>query len=186
MHKRDCTRLSGGVADDAKPGEGRRRRTNLFYAKQVLLLAYLAWSFYTLYKLMNPTINVKTEAEADELRDACRDASGLLSYLDDYVKPGATTAEIDGLASRWASERGLVSAPLNYGGFGLTFDSLGKVRKRSRARSERLRAEEGRHTARLPHLRAGASPAADPHTSCSTCVASPTPWPTPSSPRSPF
>ena len=42
------------------------------------------------------------------------------------MQPGVTTAKLDSLASTWASSRGLVSAPLNYGGFGLTFSSLGK------------------------------------------------------------
>lgn len=134
VHKRDCGRLGGlrvaGGSVTSRGVGGRRRPTNgnsyYHYAKQTLLLAYLAWSFYTLYKLMNPTINVKTGAEVDELRDACRDASDLLLYLDPYVRPGATTASLDSLASQWAAERGLVSAPLNYGGFGLTFDSLGK------------------------------------------------------------
>ncbi len=58
-----------------------------------------------------------SKREIEKMRRAGRVAASLLHYLEAYVKPGITTAELDEIAENWTQERGYRSAPLGYHGF---------------------------------------------------------------------
>lgn len=58
-----------------------------------------------------------SKREIEKMRRAGRVAASLLHYLEPYVKPGVTTAELDEIAENWTQERGYRSAPLGYHGF---------------------------------------------------------------------
>lgn len=62
-------------------------------------------------------INLKSDTEIDAMRAAGRCAGELLDYLEELVKPGITTLEINDIAHEWQVKRGAIPAPLNYKGF---------------------------------------------------------------------
>jgi len=62
-------------------------------------------------------IVLKTDAEIEELRVAGRLAAELLDMIEEHVKPGVTTLELNDLIHAYTVERGATSAPLNYKGF---------------------------------------------------------------------
>jgi methionyl aminopeptidase len=47
-------------------------------------------------------------------------AANLLSFLGSHVRPGVSTADLDGLAANWTAKNGAVSAPLGYQPRGVT------------------------------------------------------------------
>lgn len=51
------------------------------------------------------------------MRKAGQLAAEILDMITDHVKPGVTTDELDRLCADYATERGAISAPLNYRGF---------------------------------------------------------------------
>src|SRR5579862_4111975 len=51
------------------------------------------------------------------MRRAGQLAAELLDFITPYVKPGVTTDELDRLCAGFTTDRGAVSAPLNYRGF---------------------------------------------------------------------
>ena len=60
-------------------------------------------------------ISIKTAAEIDEMRVACRLAGEVLDYIEPFVKPGITTAELDRLCHDYMVDvQGCIPAPLNY------------------------------------------------------------------------
>ncbi len=64
------------------------------------------------------TVTIKTPDEQDKMRIAGRLAADVLDMIEDYVKPGITTNEINELCHRYITEeQGAVPAPLNYRGF---------------------------------------------------------------------
>ncbi len=60
-------------------------------------------------------IQLKTPAEIDKMRLAGRLAGEVLDYIDAFVKPGVTTAELDRLCHDYMVDvQGCIPAPLNY------------------------------------------------------------------------
>lgn len=62
-------------------------------------------------------IVLKSDAEIDAMRAAGSLAAELLDLMDEWVKPGVSTLELNDLAHEHTVLRGAVSAPLNYKGF---------------------------------------------------------------------
>ncbi len=61
------------------------------------------------------TIHIKTPAEIEQMRVACRLASEVLDYITPFVQPGVTTAELDRLCHRYIVDvQQAIPAPLNY------------------------------------------------------------------------
>ena len=63
-------------------------------------------------------VTIKTPEEIEKMRVAGRLAANVLEMLDEHVKPGVTTEELDRLAHDYiVNEQQAVPAPLNYKGF---------------------------------------------------------------------
>jgi methionyl aminopeptidase len=61
------------------------------------------------------TISIKTPAEIEEMRPACRLAGEVLDYIEPFVKPGISTEELDRLCHVYMVDvQGCIPAPLNY------------------------------------------------------------------------
>lgn len=61
------------------------------------------------------SIVIKTPAEIDEMREACRLASEVLDMLTPLIKPGVTTLELDKIALRYIEDvQGAISATVGY------------------------------------------------------------------------
>lgn len=60
------------------------------------------------------TIPIKTDAEIEKMRDAGRLAAAVLDYIAPFVKPGASTGELDRLCHEFIAAHGASPAPLNY------------------------------------------------------------------------
>ena len=70
-------------------------------------------------------IPIKTAAELERMRVACRLSAQLLAEVAAQVRPGATTGELDAFAAARMRELGVKSAFFGYGGFpGYTCISL--------------------------------------------------------------
>lgn len=65
---------------------------------------------------MNDHISIKSPAEIDAMRAACRLAAQTLRMASALVKPGTTTEEINEAVHQYTLDHGAVPAPLNYGG----------------------------------------------------------------------
>lgn len=65
----------------------------------------------------NGRITLHGPEDFEAMRKAGRLAAETLDFIAEYVKPGTTTGELDRLCAQFISERGGVSAPLNYRGF---------------------------------------------------------------------
>jgi methionyl aminopeptidase len=60
-------------------------------------------------------ISIKTAEEIAEMRVACHLAGEVLDYIEPFVKPGITTAELDKLCHDYMVDvQGCIPAPLNY------------------------------------------------------------------------
>ncbi|MBL0075895.1 MAG: type I methionyl aminopeptidase [Rhodocyclaceae bacterium] len=67
------------------------------------------------------SISIKSDADIEKLRIACRLASEVLDYITPYVKPGVTTEELDTLCHDYmVNVQGCIPAPLNYAPPGYT------------------------------------------------------------------
>lgn len=62
-------------------------------------------------------IYLKTDAEIDQMRPAGELAGELLDMIEEYVKPGVTTLELNDIIHAYTVKKGGISAPLNYRGF---------------------------------------------------------------------
>ncbi|MGO2503773.1 MAG: M24 family metallopeptidase, partial [Cobetia marina] len=63
-------------------------------------------------------IPIKTAEEIDKMRVAGRLAAEVLELLDEHVRPGVTTGELNRIAHHHITEvQGCIPAPLNYHGF---------------------------------------------------------------------
>lgn len=63
-------------------------------------------------------VTIKTPEEIEKMRVAGRLAAEVLEMLDDLVKPGVTTGELDRICHEYITEKqGAIPAPLNYHGF---------------------------------------------------------------------
>lgn len=70
-------------------------------------------------------IPIKTAAEIEGMRIACRISAEILAEVAAAIQPGMTTAELDAFAAERMQTRGVKSAFLGYGGFpGTTCISL--------------------------------------------------------------
>jgi methionyl aminopeptidase len=62
-------------------------------------------------------IVIKTEEQIEGIRRASRLTSEILDLLEDYIRPGITTQEIDDWVHEYTVAQGAIPAPLNYRGF---------------------------------------------------------------------
>lgn len=62
-------------------------------------------------------IVLKSDAEIEAMRVAGRLSANLLDYIEEFVKPGVTTLELNDLAHAYTIKHGGIPAPLNYKGF---------------------------------------------------------------------
>ena len=61
------------------------------------------------------TVTIKSQAEVEKMRIACRLASEVLDYIEPFVKPGVTTGEIDRLCHRYMEDvQQTIPAPHNH------------------------------------------------------------------------
>jgi methionyl aminopeptidase len=60
-------------------------------------------------------ITIKSPAEIDAMREACRLAAKTLKMASELVKPGVSTEEIDEAVHTYTIEAGAMPAPLHYG-----------------------------------------------------------------------
>jgi len=65
-------------------------------------------------------IILKSRAEIDKMRAACRVVAGALSGLREYIKPGVTTGQIDAFAEKYILGSGAVPAFKGYMGYPAT------------------------------------------------------------------
>lgn len=64
------------------------------------------------------TISIKTAEEIEKMRQAGRLAAEVLMMVEEHVRPGVTTDELDRICHRYIVEhQGAIPAPLNYRGF---------------------------------------------------------------------
>jgi len=64
------------------------------------------------------SINIKTSQEIEKMRVAGKLASEVLLMIEEYVKPGVTTEELDSICHKHIIEKQkAIPAPLNYRGF---------------------------------------------------------------------
>ncbi|THF63458.1 type I methionyl aminopeptidase [Pseudothauera rhizosphaerae] len=67
------------------------------------------------------SITIKTPEETEQMRTACRLAAEVLDYVEPFIKPGVTTAELDRLCHEYMVQvQNTVPAPLNYAPPGYT------------------------------------------------------------------
>ncbi len=62
-------------------------------------------------------IKLKTPEEIDAMRPACRLAADTLDMVEEHIRPGITTDEINTLVHDYTLAHGGIPAPLNYRGF---------------------------------------------------------------------
>lgn len=61
-------------------------------------------------------IIIHSQAEINKARMAGKAASRLLKYIEEFIKPGVSTQELNDLAEEWTKAEGARSGPLNYKG----------------------------------------------------------------------
>ncbi|MDQ7005053.1 MAG: type I methionyl aminopeptidase [Ghiorsea sp.] len=62
-------------------------------------------------------VQLKTNAEIEAMRPACQVAANTLVMIEEYLKPGITTDEINQIVHDYTLAHGGIPAPLNYRGF---------------------------------------------------------------------
>lgn len=62
-------------------------------------------------------IKIHTSEDFEGMRKAGHLAGELLDYITDFVEPGVTTQKLNDLCHKYTTDRGAISAPLNYRGF---------------------------------------------------------------------
>lgn len=62
-------------------------------------------------------IYIKTKEQIDKIRESCHMLRDLLDELENYIKPGLMSIEVDSYIYNWIKKRGYVSAFLHYQGF---------------------------------------------------------------------
>ncbi len=64
------------------------------------------------------TVIIKTPEEIEKMRTAGRKAAEVLEYIEEFVSPGVSTAELDRLCHAYITDvQKAIPAPLNYKGF---------------------------------------------------------------------
>lgn len=62
-------------------------------------------------------ISIKSSREIELMRKTCELARETLGYIEQFVKPGVSTLELNDLCHEYITERGAYPSPLNYHGF---------------------------------------------------------------------
>lgn len=62
-------------------------------------------------------IIIKNKDQIEGIKKSCKLASETLDYIQEYVKAGVSTLELDNLANDFIIKNGAIPAPLNYRGF---------------------------------------------------------------------
>lgn len=62
-------------------------------------------------------IVIKSPEEIDIMRVPCRITGELLNELENYIKPGLTTKDVDEFCREWIVSRGMIPTFKDYGGF---------------------------------------------------------------------
>jgi methionyl aminopeptidase len=62
-------------------------------------------------------ISIKSQREIELMRQTCRLAAQTLNYIEQFIKPGVSTLEINDLCHEYIIKHGAIPAPLNYHGF---------------------------------------------------------------------
>ena len=62
-------------------------------------------------------IHIKTPEEIEAMRPACRHAAQALVMIEEHIRPGITTDDINDLIHEFTVSQGAIPAPLNYRGF---------------------------------------------------------------------
>ncbi len=62
-------------------------------------------------------VQLKSNADIEAMRPACRVAADTLVMIEAYIKPGITTDRINTLVHEYTLDHGGIPAPLNYRGF---------------------------------------------------------------------
>ncbi len=62
-------------------------------------------------------IDLKTDSEIDAMKSACGLAAKTLDMIEEYVRPGVTTLELNDICHEFTKKHGAICAPLNYRGF---------------------------------------------------------------------
>lgn len=62
-------------------------------------------------------IELKSDKQIDEMKESCQLAGRVLNMIEDHVKPGVTTLELDEICHKYILEHDAIPAPLNYRGF---------------------------------------------------------------------
>jgi len=62
-------------------------------------------------------VQIKTVADIEAMKPACRHAADTLVMIEPYIQPGITTDEINDLVHDFTIKAGAIPAPLNYHGF---------------------------------------------------------------------
>ena len=69
-------------------------------------------------KALKMNITIKNTKEQEKMRIAGRLAADVLDMIEDFVKPGISTSELDQICHKYITEiQGAIPAPLNYRGF---------------------------------------------------------------------
>jgi methionyl aminopeptidase len=63
------------------------------------------------------SVQIKTPDEIEKMRAAGRLAAQVLEMIEEHVRPGVSTEELDTICHQFISDHGAVPAPLNYKGF---------------------------------------------------------------------
>jgi methionyl aminopeptidase len=62
-------------------------------------------------------IELKTDAQIDEMKESCRLAASVLDMIEPQVKAGVSTLEINDICHEYILKHDAIPAPLNYRGF---------------------------------------------------------------------
>ncbi len=62
-------------------------------------------------------INIKSKREIEVMRKSCLLAANTLKYIEDFIRPGISTEELNQLCHDYIEERDAYPSPLNYRGF---------------------------------------------------------------------
>ena len=63
------------------------------------------------------SIIIKTEKQIEGIRKSCQLAADTLDWVEQFIKPGTTTEQINAEAEKYIRDHGAVPAPLGYHGF---------------------------------------------------------------------
>ena len=69
-------------------------------------------------------INIKTEKDLVNMREACRLTKETLLVLEKAIKPGITTKQLDKIAYDFIKSQGAVPAFKNYNGYFYNFNNF--------------------------------------------------------------